>query len=160
MLKDLEELKNIAELTNLYLADYFNEVRNDMDKEIVSKQIKLHDDDKKVKQLNELWQKMIAETDQFEKQCIKNKIDLNTNIQRINSIEEMLSNNKEPVDLEQIKETIEKEEISLMQTLFQNKTIYFFNVKDFLEESKRELIDGKLVLLNDETIRKKALKRK
>lgn len=158
MFKDLEELKNVAELPNLYLADYFNEVRNDMDKEIVSKQMKLHDDDKKVKQLNELWQKMIAEIDQFEKQCIKNKIDLNTNIQRINSIGEMLSNNKEQVDLEQIKETIEKEEISLMQTLFQNKTIYFFNVKDFLEESKRELIDGKLVILNDEAIRKKALK--
>ena len=55
VLKEIEELKQNLEFPNLYLANYFFELRNEVDKEILSKQIKLEDDDENKQKLNEIW---------------------------------------------------------------------------------------------------------
>jgi hypothetical protein len=56
----LDKLKRITELPDLYLADYFDTLRNRVDKECATKQLKLKNDHAKKKELEELWQRMIA----------------------------------------------------------------------------------------------------
>ena len=41
ILNKLDELKQIVELPELYLANHFDELRNEIDKEITSKQMNL-----------------------------------------------------------------------------------------------------------------------
>ena len=174
LMKHLEKLNDACELPGLYLTNYFVILRNDVDKEIVSKQINLQDkDQKKHKKLNELWQEIIIRINSLESQCINCAMNLSENKQKINSIESQLLNNVESIDLSKLKDIIENEEINLMQNLFQNKTIVFYNIKDLknsetdgaefketeienLIEPERELIDGKLIILNGETFRLKA----
>ena len=95
LFKELEDLKRIADLPALYLANFFIDLRNDVDKEVVSKQTILNDDKENKTKLNELWQQMIAKINSFEKQCIVSKLNLKSNKQAINLIEEMLNNNNE-----------------------------------------------------------------
>ena len=129
-----------------------------MDKEIISKQSKLKEYDDHLAELNEIWKRMITKIDSFEQQCLHIKPNLEENKERIKKIEEILSN-KEIVDLLSIDETIENEEITLMQNLFQNRTIVFLNVKG-MNPSDKGLLDGKLLIINDETIRIKAFEKK
>ena len=158
LLKYLNELKDITDLPSLYLADYFSGLRNEVDKIIVSKQMSLQDEDEKKNELNHIWQLMIAIINTFEIDCINSRVDLSNNITRINSIEAILSDSIETTKLLEIEEMIENEDIKLMKNLFQNKSIAFVNVRNFLEESKIGILDAKLIVLHDESIRPKALK--
>lgn len=158
LLKDLNELKDITELPSLYLTDYFSGLRNEVDKIIVSKQMSLQDEDEKKNELNHIWQLMTAIINTFEIECINSRFDLSSNITRINLIEAILSDSIETTKLLEIEEMIENEDIKLMQNLFQNKSIAFINVRNFLEESKIGILYAKLIVLHDESIRPKALK--
>ena len=73
-------------------------------------------------------------------------------------LEAILSDSIETTKLLEIEEMIENEDIKLMKNLFQNKSIAFVNVRNFLEESKIGILDAKLIVLHDESIRPKALK--
>ena len=85
MLKKLEGLKSIVELPKLYLANYFQELRNKVDKEMFSKQI-LHENDNEMKnELNQNWKEMISKIESFEKEC-KNEDELQSNLNRIEEI--------------------------------------------------------------------------
>lgn len=152
LLRELHKLKYITDFSGLYLANYFIDLRNKVDKKFVTKLARLKEDDKDVKsKLNVKWLEIIAKIQLFEKNCFKRKFYLEANKQRINTIESSLSNEK-ALDLKALKEEIKNEEISLMQVLFQNKTIVYVDYDDLFQESKIELIDGLLIVLNDESI--------
>ena len=151
LIKDLEELKNNAELPALFLTNYFLEIRKEIDSEIATKQMNLKEGDdmeENKQKLNEIWKDLIAKIDSFESQFNKSTFDLKENKERINSIEAILKEDSND-NLNKAKEAIESEEIDLMKLLFQNKTIVFFNV---IHLSLSNLIDYKLIVLNDEFI--------
>lgn len=159
--KDLEDLKDIAELDSLYLTEYFNGLRNEVDKEITSQLVNLKNDEQKKTELNKIWHDMIARINAFEQECIYTELNLAENKERIQSIEETLYLiDKELVGLEKIFETIESEEINLTKQLFQNKSIIFLNTKEFCDDSERNIKDSSLIILNDEAITKNAFKKK
>ena len=147
LLKDLDELKQKATIPNLFLANYFIRLRNDVDKEIAPKQLILKNDDQKKNELNELWQKFIAKIDSFEKKCLRKRFNLEVNIERLNAIETMLKSKEAVYNLKEAEEEISNEEINLMKNLFQNKTIFLTKADD-----KKIITNVKLVLLNDEFI--------
>ena len=83
---DLNELKDALEFPNLYMANYFNDLRNDVDKAFAPKQLEfLHDQEKK-KQIDDLWQQMINRIDTFEKNCKINSCNFESNKKRINPL--------------------------------------------------------------------------
>ena len=143
LLNDLEALQVIAEMPGLFLANYFINLRNQVDKEIVSKQIKLNNNFDKLAKLNELWEKMISKIDLFEKNCPRKRFNLEAHKQSINAIRLKLKEQAH-VNLSDVKEAINNEEQSLLRTLFQNKTIFFIR-----GETERELSNGQLVISND-----------
>ncbi len=146
LLKDLNELKEIAELPTLYLSNYFSDLKSDVDKHFAPKQLELENDYEKKKELEELWQKMIATIDEFEGKVIKKIYNLESNKNRLTKIETML-NIKDNIDLNETDQIIQEEEINLLSFLFQNRTIVFFQ--------NNQLKEGKLILVNDEFISKK-----
>ena len=124
ILKKLEDLKLIVEIPKLYLANYFQELRNSVDKEMFSKQM-LHNNDNEMKnELNQIWKEMISKIDSFEKEC-KNKDELQSNLNQIEEIRMMLDDQNEATNLKIIEDKIQEEEFNLFKKLFQNKTIIF-----------------------------------
>ena len=70
MLKKLEDLKMIVVIPKLYLANYFQELRNNVDKQMFPKQILHYNDNEEMKnELNQIWVEMISKIDSFEKEC-------------------------------------------------------------------------------------------
>ena len=114
LLNDLEKLKNTLEFPKLFLANYFKELRSDVDKEFAPKQLELQKEKKNLNQLDELWQQMIAKIDSFEKNCTRGSYDLVTTKKRINRIEAMLNT----IDLKEAEAIIEEEEKSLLENIF------------------------------------------
>ena len=156
-----DDLKQIIEIPSLYLSNYFNELRNEVDLECLKKQKQYEERNQENKtKINEIWKEMITKIDSFEKQCINNTIkDHQQVINRLESIELMLNNNEFNTNLEEIKETIEREETNCLQELFQNKTIVFIQDDEKIVEFKNNLlINGKLVILNDFFIKNTFLK--
>jgi len=151
-LKDLNELKDALEFPNLYMANYFNDLRNDVDKAIAPKQLEfLHDQEKK-KQIDDLWQQIIAKIDSFEKNGTINSCNFEPNKKRINEIETILST----TNLKEAEYMIEAEEIKLLQDLFQNKSIMFIK-QSTNRKVDSKLLEGSLVILNDTYISKKSM---
>ncbi len=91
LLNNLVKLNTIIELPNLYLSDYFCNLRNKVDRECALKQQELQNDKEKKNELDELWKQMISKIDSFEKNCIRKTYDLDVNKIRINEIEEILN---------------------------------------------------------------------
>ncbi len=91
LLNNLAKLNTIIELPNLYLSDYFCNLRNKVDRECALKQQELQNDKEKKNELDELWKQMISKIDSFEKNCIRKTYDLDVNKIRINDIEETRS---------------------------------------------------------------------
>ena len=155
LLKDLEEPKDIIEFPRLYLANYFSELRNEVDKEFIFILMHHHGDEQIKTNLNQSWQKMIEHINSFEEQCINTTVDLTENEERINSIETTLNESTES-----IQEMIDIEEYSLMKLLFQNKTIFYLDAKHILKKYKSNTNAGKLIMLDGETISKKTLQKR
>ena len=63
-------------------------------------------------------------------------------------------NDQQDNNLNEINEKIQEEEIKLKKKLFQNKTIVFFRPKQYYID----LIDSKLIILNEELINYKQFK--
>jgi len=70
LLIDLDKLKKITEFPALYLADYFDALRNRVDKECATKQLELNVNENK-EAMDELWQEMITKINSFENSCIR-----------------------------------------------------------------------------------------
>ena len=71
LLKQLADLKQIVESPKFYLANYFSDLRNNVDKQIVLNQAK---NDANQEKLQKLWEQMIEKIDLFEKQYINNRL--------------------------------------------------------------------------------------
>jgi len=142
LMSDVEKLKEIALLPNLYLANYFMDLRNDVDKELLPQQLNLENNQEKKQEINELWKQIIEKIDSFEKQSKRKKINLEEYQKRISEIEKVL-NESSDFNLDEVETVIENEELKLLENLFQNKTIVWTN--------------GKLVLLNSDFISRKSL---
>ena len=129
-MEKLDELKQMLELPNLYLANYFSELRNKVDQTILEKQLLFSDDKEKQNKLNEIWRQLIQRIDTFEEQSTinsdENKINVQTEaaIKRIHSIETILSNSDPNIDLlNKIEKEIQIIQVEILRKLFQNKTI-------------------------------------
>jgi len=146
LFNNLKKIKEIAELPRLYLINYFEGLRHEVDRDFQKKTAEAPNSQIKSK-LDELWLDAIDIIDSFEDKCILKKFNLSTDIEKINELETKLTDNQEEIDLKQIQEEIENEEISLLSNLFQHKPICV-NTRD---ESKKQVV-GKLVLLEDEFI--------
>ena len=158
LLHKLRVLNEIAEFPNLYLANYFANVRNEVDNEIALKLLEMKNDIKQKRELNYLWKTMIDKIDSFEKKCMKDYYDLEINLKRLNEIEKKLRdislfNEKEDnfeneaafANFYLLAEEITNEENNLLETLFQNKTL--------------DWKFGRLFLLNNCFIDKKSLEK-
>ena len=160
LLKEIEELNQTVDYPELFLKNFFKDLRDDIDKEVETKKKNLQKKDKNCTKLNEIRKEMIIQIDLFEKQCFRTKFRLGANKQKINEIKALLDN-QNTLELSQVKEAIIKEEYDLWQILFLNKTIFFVSVKNFMPKSFREhLIDFRLVILNDEFLSPKVTKEK
>jgi hypothetical protein len=160
LFKEIEELKQAVDFPGFFLANYFSDLRNETNKKIETKQINLKKEDKKYKKLNEIRKEMVQKIDSFEKQFNSiSKFQLEANKQKINEIEAILRD-QDTYNLNELKEAINDEQINLWQNLFLNKSIFLVGVKDLMPKSKRELIDFRLVILNDEFISPKMTKEK
>ncbi len=157
LLNDLAKLNTIIELPNLYLSDYFCNLRYKVDRECALKQQELQNDKEKKNEIDELWKQMINKIDSFEKNCIRKTYDLDVNKIRINEIEEIV-NSEQLIDLKKVQDEIEKEEINLLQNLFQNKSILFR--KHEQDEVQSKIIDGQLIILFDEFIHQRKIDEK
>ena len=153
MLQKLEDLQIIVEIPNLYLANYFQKLRNNVDKEMFPKQILQKDDTEMKNKFSEIWIEMISKIDSFEKECTKNKDELQSNLNQINEIRIMLENQNETTTLDKIEDKIQDEELNLFKKLFQNKTIIFENI--FRKEDHKRLL-----IVNDEYINWKTEEKK
>ena len=91
MLEKLATLKSIIENPNYYLAKYFQELRDNVDIDMASKQIFHNNDNKMKNELDLIWIEIISKIYSFEKQC-KNEDELESNLNRIDKIGKMLEN--------------------------------------------------------------------
>ena len=87
---DLNKLKQICQIPKLYLANYFSDLRRDIDLEFAKKlQINNHE--------LSIWNNMIEKINSFEQECILN-INLNAKqqefIQTLDSINVLIQKNK------------------------------------------------------------------
>jgi len=149
LLTDLDELKKITDIPKLYFSNYFKDLRDRVDIEFAPKQQELQNDKEKKNEIDELWKQMISKINSFEKNYIRKIYDFDVNKIRINEIEEIL-NSEQLIDLKKVQDKIEKEEINLLQNLFQNKSILFRKYEQ--DEVKSKIIDGQLIVLFDEFI--------
>ena len=143
MLQKLQDLKLIIEMPKLYLANYFQNLRNKVDKYMFSKQILHNNDIEKKNELNQIWVEMISKIDSFEKQCTKNIDDLQSNVNRIEEIRITLDNQNEATNLQLIEDKIQEEEFELFKKLFKNRTIIF---EDIFGKKDHKI----LLIVNDE----------
>jgi len=144
MLKKIEELIRIAELPGLYIADYFIDLRNEVDLFVVPNQLINLENEKKKDEWNEIWRKIISKINALETKCIKKRLNLTANKERIVDIKMFLNSQKNSSFY--LKDIIEEEEISLFKVLFSNLTIKF--------------LEGKLIIVNDESIRQTTFKKR
>ena len=146
LLNDLNKIKDIIELPSFYFSNYFSDLRNDVDKQLAPKQLELQNDKEKMKELNELWQQMIAKIDLFEFNFKRDSYNLKTIKTKINEIEARL-NTQERINLNDAEDIIENEQINLLEMLFKKKSILLVTIQ-------------KLVILNDEFISKTSLQKR
>ena len=152
---DLDTLNKIQNVPNLHLAHYFTDLRNQVEKEIASSQ-SIEKDSVKKDEFEKMRRETMAKIDSFEKNCLKTQFlkfsSFKLRIQdNLHSIETQLKSSAES-DLNEIKQSIYGEEITIFKKLFQNKTIAFLKPKQWIEIFGMALDHGsigKLIIIND-----------
>jgi hypothetical protein len=152
---DLETLNKIQNVPNLHLAHFFIDLRNQVEKEIASSQ-SIEQDTVKKNEFEKMRKEIMAKIDSFEKNCLKTQFlkfssfKLRTK-DNLNLIETQLKISTGS-DLNEIRQSIYNEEISIFKKLFQNKTIAFLKPKQWIEIFRMALDHGsigKLIIVND-----------
>ncbi len=90
---ELSLVRKILKMPSFYLANYFIELRAQIDKQISFQLANLEEDEKK-KELNKTRTTLIDRIDSFEKKCIKNKLnkeETEAAHERLNSVENQLN---------------------------------------------------------------------
>lgn len=163
---ELAVLRRICESPAFFLSNYFNYMRNQVDQAIFLAQLDRSDEENNEK-LNLIWKKMISKIDLFEQTCSDFKLDTKLALERLNSIESILLNDKRKGNLEVVLdfllfylETIQSEETHILKQLFQNKTIAFVHVPNLDRQLMRHSFEWKLIVINDEFINLNAFHRR
>jgi hypothetical protein len=144
---ELQELKLTYKYQELFFRKYFNSLRSQINKELTQKLTSQQLAEKK-KDLNKVWNQLNEKIDHFEGYYLNTILTdkfINELTAKLNSIETLLKSH----DYCLIDSLILNEKEKIERNLFQNKTIVFLVVKDYLNGSYRDLIDGKLLILND-----------
>ncbi len=144
---ELQELKLTYKYQELFFRKYFNSLRSQINKELTQKLTSQQLAEKK-KDLNKVWNQLNEKIDYFEGYYLNTILTdkfINELTAKLNSIETLLKSH----DYCLIDSLILNEKEKIERNLFQNKTIVFLVVKDYLNGSYRDLIDGKLLILND-----------
>jgi hypothetical protein len=144
---ELQELKLTCKYQELFFRKYFNSLRSQINTELTQKLLSQQLAEKK-KDLNKLWNQLNEKIDYFESYYLNTKLTdkfINDLTTKLNSIETLLKSREYCL----IDSLILNEKEKIERNLFQNKTIVFLVVKDYLNGSYRDLIDGKLLILND-----------
>ena len=168
LINELTMLKELCSVcgSQAYLRNYFNDLKNDVEIEILSKQISFSPAQTIIfqRKLIELRQQLIDRIEAFESKINAQERDeqvtasIVTTREKLNSIFSLINENHSQLD--EIEESIQCEETNILKHLFQNKTIAFVNVEQLVGESKREMIDFKLIIVRDEFISNKAIKQR
>ena len=108
--------------------------------------------------MKQIYFNIIQEIESFEKKCIKSKYNMQSAMQRLQSIEAVLNNKESDKSYMEIKSQLETEEYLLLKELFQNQTIAFVDVNHLNDNKINQLLNNKLVIVNDEFIRPKIIK--
>lgn len=140
----LDNLKTICDLPRLYLANYFADLRTQVD--LCFAQSSGEDS-------KEVWQKMIEKIESFENECLKKvtETDFSDTNNRLNELEAQLTIKnylKEQLD------QLELEEYKILSKLFSGQTIFF------LDSNKHKTIffaTPKLVIIQNEYITRPGL---
>jgi hypothetical protein len=157
VLKELNELKQLFELPSLYLADFFSDLRYQVNKQLASRHLNENDEEIK-KKIAELWIKMIEKIDSFEMKCIRFSLKEPNRIkERLDLIETMLNENNFK-NLEELTERIQTEETNILSQLFQNKTIAY--VSSDVDIYRRYRYNSQLIIINDFFISNKSIKKR
>lgn len=149
----INELKKLCQSKELYLRKYFNSMRNELDKEFTSKLLSEPIADRKqelIKEWNQMSDKIDEQENNYHKHQLSEKI-IKDILDELDSIEAQIKHS----DHELIERLIENTEDKIQKNFFQNKTVMFIDMKDYLSKAYRDFIDGKLLILNDDFINSK-----
>ena len=127
--ESLEKLKLLFKTPRLFLANYFTDLKTEIDEYFVQKLI----DSKNKDDINIQWVEIIKRIELFENDCYKsmptnnfNKEFTNEINQTISQIESKIENLNEPYSCEKLENSIEKLEYKIKKKLFRNCTFIFF----------------------------------
>jgi len=147
LLSALDQLRLTCEIPNLYLSNYFCDLRNQVDKSFAPFQFSRdHGDELRLKS-KYIWLKIINRIYSFEKELFKLKLDrvaLDELYKQLEFIETMLNNSC--VDFNTIETRIDQEKEKIHQFILRNKTVFFIQDKRW---------EHQLVIINDAHITEK-----
>lgn len=157
---ELEHLMLICESPRFYLAEFFSHLKADVDIQMARQEFCVHQqtNEQKREVMKQIYFNIIQEIESFEKKCIKSKYNMQSAMQRLQSIEAVLNNKESDKSYMEIKSQLETEEYLLLKELFQNQTIAFVDVNHLNDNKINQLLNNKLVIVNDEFIRPKIIK--
>lgn len=140
----LDDFKLLTEVPQLYLANFFSDLRNQVDLEYANKHAADESD------ANNVWIELINKINLFETFCFK-QLEKNDDelLRKISSSSNLVVNNLDnPTD-----ELIQHEQFELKKELFSNKTIFFLDSTNCKHLNLiNEKLSTKLILLSDEYI--------
>jgi len=150
---ELEQVQKILEIPQLFVSDYFFELRNQMDQFYLKKRIEGNEED-------DIWMKIIARIETFEKELTRSnrKILTDTIIKKTNEQIKFITSKIESFVNDQNKQTNkskqegedhnqnEKKKEEYEGTIEQNETIEISNIKELITLEKRNL--KKILFLN------------
>ena len=143
----LDELFVICESPESYLPRLYTSLRNEV---IETKRLMYQGNREINESLNNIQKQIDNEIESFGNECSGKTLDVKATKEKLNAIQVS--------DFQKLKETIEKEERLMLNEFFHDKTIAFVSVKHLsTEPGIKQLIDRKLVILNDVFIRPKAI---
>lgn len=147
--ESLEKLKLLFKTPRLFLANYFIDLKTEIDEYFVQKLI----DSKDKEDMKIQWVEIIKRIELFENDCYKsmptNKFNqefTNEINQTISQIESKIENLNEPYSCEKLENSIEKLEYKIKKKLFRNCTFIFFKnyeQKNFLLIIRNEYFSKK-----------------
>ena len=158
---DLEALRYLNNYPNLYLYDYFSDLRRQVDLAAAMKLLKAENIP-----LIDNYMNIIDKINSFENECTKRLVndefsdEIKASSLRI--IESIEYEFKTTDNLQDIKDSIYDEAYKLKRILFSNQTIEFIQkddclIKNWFSEMNMDISVGKLLIINNQFFDKKGL---
>ena len=155
----LKHLKFLFECPRLFLSNFFNDLKAEIDSSFVLKELSLSENERKI--LIKNWIDIIKRVEVFEAECfrVKNKNEFQKEFQHemsklISYIETDLIQHKKTENNENLEDLICENILKLERELFLNKTIVYLDEskteRNFFQYIDFETTAGKLVIISDQ----------